>query len=63
MWLLAAYTTGSIFTGWVFHKSGTRFGIESTVDSLVQQGFLRHKTDNDGEIEILKWNDNSNKEG
>ena len=63
MWLLVAYTTGSVFTGWVLHKSGVRNGIENTIDSLVDQGFLRHKKDNDGEIEILKWNDSSEQEG
>lgn len=59
MWLLIAYTTGSVFTGWIFYKSGTRNGIENTIDSLCAQGFLRHKKQN-GELEILKWNDNSN---
>ena len=58
-WLFLAYTLGSVFTGFIFHKSGTKFGIESTIDSLIDQGFLRHKKIN-GEVEILKWNDNSN---
>lgn len=61
-WLFFAYTLGSVFTGYVFYKSGTRFGIESTIDGLIEQGFLRHKKKN-GEIEILKWNDCSNQEG
>ena len=63
MWLLTAYVLGSGFSAYIFHRSGTRSGIENTIDSLVDQGFLRHKTDTDGEVEILKWNDNSNKEG
>jgi hypothetical protein len=59
MWLLIAYTTGSVFTGWVFYKSGVRDGIENTIDSLVDKGFLRHrKTESD--LEILKWNANEN---
>ena len=61
-WLFFAYGTGSLFTGYVFYKSGTRNGIESTIDSLISQGFLRHKIVN-GEVEILKWNDHSNQEG
>jgi hypothetical protein len=61
-WLLVAYTTGSVFTGWIFYKSGIRNGIENTIDSLVDQGFLRHKKQA-GEIEILKWNDSADQEG
>tara|TARA_B100000424_G_C22924852_1_gene492049 strand:- start:145 stop:357 length:213 start_codon:yes stop_codon:yes gene_type:complete len=56
LWLLFAYVAGSVFTGFVFYKTGTRNGIESTIDNLITQGFLRHKKIN-GEIEILKWND------
>jgi|TARA_X000001036_G_scaffold177580_1_gene168117 hypothetical protein len=63
LWLLLAYVTGSVFTGYIFYKSGTRFGIENTIDSLIDQGFLRHKKDKDGEIEIIKWNDHSKQEG
>jgi len=63
MWLLVAYVLGSAFSAFIFHRSGTRNGIENTIDSLVDQGFLRHKKDNDGEIEILKWNDSSEQEG
>ncbi len=56
LWLLFAYVVGSVFTGFVLYKTGTRNGIESTIDNLITQGFLRHKKTN-GEIEILKWND------
>ena len=59
LWLFFAYGLGSLFTGYLFYKSGTRNGIESTIDSLISQGFLRHKRVN-GEVEILKWNDCSN---
>ena len=61
-WLFFAYSLGSIFTGYVFYKSGTRRGVESTIDGLIEQGFLRHKRVN-GEIEIIKWNDHSKQEG
>ena len=56
LWLLFAYVVGSVFTGFVLYKTGTRNGIETTIDNLIAQGFLRHKKTN-GEIEILKWND------
>ncbi len=56
LWLLG---TAVVFTyvGW---KMGTKTSIERTVDALVQQGFLRHKKDSKGEVEILKWNDLTN---
>ena len=63
LWLFFAYALGSVFTGYVFYKSGTRNGIESTIDSLIAQGFLRHKKDKDGEVEIIKWNDHTKQEG
>ena len=37
----------------------TESTIEKTIDGLIAQGFLRYKKVN-GEIEILKWNDNQN---
>ena len=63
LWLFFAYALGSVFTGYTFYKSGTRNGIESTIDSLIAQGFLRHKKDKDGEVEIIKWNDHTKQEG
>ena len=63
LWLFFAYALGSVFTGYVFYQSGTRNGISNTIDSLISQGFLRHKKDKDGEVEIIKWNDHSNQEG
>ena len=63
LWLFFAYVLGSVFTGYIFYKSCTRNGIENTIDSLIDQGFLRHKKDKAGEIEIIKWNDSSRQEG
>ena len=56
IWLLG---TAVVFTfvGW---KMGTKNSVERTVDALVAQGFLRHKKDSKGEVEILKWNDLTN---
>jgi len=31
--------------------------IEETINSLISGGYLRYKHDENGEIEILKWND------
>jgi len=51
-----AYVIGSAITWLLVSGSYRRQGIEDTIDSLIENGFLRHKTKDDGEIEILKWN-------
>jgi len=52
-WLFVAYATGTGFGLWYkFHKV-----IEVTIDSLVENGYLRHRKTADGEIEILKYNE------
>ena len=55
--VLWSYLIGSIVTWFLVSNSYRRQGIEATIDSLVANGFLRHRKQADGEIEILKWND------
>jgi len=55
-WLLVAYTIGTVIgIGFGFSWAHKR-SIILTIDSLIDQGFLRHRKDKDGELEILKWN-------
>lgn len=58
-WLLVAYAAGTGFTILYLRQQMTESTIEKTIDGLIAQGFLRYKKVN-GEIEILKWNDNQN---
>ncbi len=58
-WLLVAYAAGTGFTILFLRHQMTETTIEKTIDGLIAQGFLRYKKVN-GEIEILKWNDNQN---
>jgi len=52
-WLLLAYIAGTgIGMWWNFKRV-----IETTIDSLVTQGYLKHRKKADGEIEILKYNE------
>lgn len=56
-WLLVAYATGTgfgLFISW--HQFGERI-VESTIDSLIDNGFLRTRKDANGQIEILKYNE------
>ena len=58
-WLLVAYAAGTGVTILFLRHQMTETTIEKTIDGLIAQGFLRYKKVN-GEIEILKWNDNQN---
>jgi hypothetical protein len=57
-YLFAAYIVGSIATFVLFYKSVVIHAIEKTIDSLCNDGYLRHRKKSDGEIEILKYNHN-----
>jgi hypothetical protein len=56
MWLLGAYLAGSGATYYLFLRSNSLKATETTIDALIEKGFLRHKKTPDGEVEILKWN-------
>jgi hypothetical protein len=56
LWFFGSYIVGTI-VGLAFgYSSGTRRAIETTIDQLVKNGFLRHRKNQDGDIEILKLN-------
>jgi len=52
-WLLLAYVAGTVFGLW-YRQRGT---VEKTIDSLIDNGYLKHRKDANGEIEILKHNE------
>ena len=52
-WLFLAYGVGTLFGLW-YKQKGT---IEKTIDSLIDNGYLKHRKDAKGEIEILKYNE------
>ena len=58
MWLAGAYIAGSLATYYLFLKKNFINATEKTIDSLIDNGFLRYKRRADGEVEILKWNAN-----
>jgi len=56
--MLGAYFLGSAVTYLIMRK----FHYEEQtdiIDMLVDRGFLKHKKDDDGNIIILKWYDNT----
>ena len=62
MWLLAAYVAGSGATWYLFLRQNFLNATEATIDSLIDNGFLRYKRGDDGEVEILKWNETDDSE-
>ena len=56
MWLLGAYLAGSCATYYLFLRQNFLKATETTIDALIEKGFLRYKKTPDGEVEILKWN-------
>ena len=56
MWLLGSYVAGSVATYYLFLRQNFFVATETTIDTLIQGGFLRTKRNADGEVEILKWN-------
>ena len=56
MWLFGSYFVGSFATYFLMLKSTYIDATGKTIDTLIENGFLRHKRNADGEIEILKWN-------
>ena len=56
MWLLGAYLAGSGAAYYLFLRQNFLKATETTIDALIEKGFLRYKKTSDGEIEILKWN-------
>ena len=56
MWLFGAYLAGSTATYFLMLKSTFIDATSKTIDTLIEGGFLRYRKNEDGEIEILKWN-------
>lgn len=52
-WLFLAYAVGTGFGLWINFK----FAVGSTIDNLIEKGYLKHRKNADGEIEILKYNE------
>ena len=55
LWLLGAYVAGSAATYYLFLKKNFLDATEATIDTLIDNGFLRVRKSNNGELEILKW--------
>jgi hypothetical protein len=56
LWFFGSYVVGTV-VGMAFgYAAGARKAIGTTIDQLVKNGFLRHRKNKDGDVEILKFN-------
>jgi len=59
-WILAAYTVGTLF-GYLLNLTARKQfflrGVEVTIDSLIDNGYLRADIGADGEIHLIKAED------
>ena len=56
-WLLFAYAVGTAFGWYMGFKNQVRNVSEVLIDSLIEKGYLKYRKDANGEIEILKYNE------
>lgn len=56
-WLFLAYVVGTLFGMYVGWQAFGQKIVEMTIDSLIENGFLKTRENADGEIEILKHNE------
>ncbi len=53
-WYALAYVLGTAFGFWVGHKAGIGKGILITLTTLVEDGNLKTRTTDDGELDLIK---------
>lgn len=53
LWLFLTYTIGTFFGLWVGYRKGILKGTESSIDTLIKNGYIKTKGD-----EILKYHEN-----
>jgi hypothetical protein len=56
-WLFLAYAVGTGFGLWIGLKVSILRVTEATIDSLIENGFLKTRRNALGEVEILKYNE------
>jgi hypothetical protein len=57
LFFLIAYVLGTGWGLWFGNKHGHTKGIEDTIDSLIEKGYLKFKG-NKHNPDIIKWNEN-----
>ena len=53
--VLVAYIIGTVAGIWLFHTATKEFIVKSTLDSLIEQGYLRSFVDPEGITQLVKY--------
>ena len=53
-WYAIAYTVGTIFGFWIGSRYGIGKGIAVTLEVLVEGGYVKSRTDENGDLDLLK---------
>ena len=56
-WLFLAYALGTAFGIYFLPNYKGHKIVESTVDNLIANGYLKHRKTANGDVEILKYNE------
>jgi hypothetical protein len=57
LWFLAAYIVGTGFGYYMgMYRNATQMA-EITIDSLIERGYLKTRRDSNGELEILRYDE------
>ena len=65
VWLLGTaivFTIVGMYINGTMQKQMVTRMIESTIDSLIADGYIKHYRDNKGEVELMKWWEETPKE-
>ena len=57
LWLLVAYSVGSVCGWYLSYKRAFTEATESAIDALIKQGYVKSRRRLNGETEIVKWNE------
>lgn len=56
-WLLIVAIVFTAYGMWVGFKKGALDAAEATIDVLIENGFIKSRTNENGEVELLKYNE------
>lgn len=56
-WLLMAYVLGTVIGYYWGRERGALYAAESALDALIAGGYIRSSEDENGEIQIHKWDE------
>lgn len=60
LWIFIAYAAGTMFGRFAFMSKfnvDTSKIIEATIDRLIQDGYIKSRKDKNGEIELVRYNE------